>query len=147
MNVLRESLILRRGLRAATAPLAVFSLYLLFAGHNRPGGGFAGGLVAGVAIALAWATDGPDGTRRIVSIRSSALMGTGLLLAVVTGFAGFLWGGSFLESAVWDLTLPLFGEVKVVSAIGFDIGVYLVVVGVATGLIRALGEGSGEAPS
>ncbi len=147
MTVLRESIILRRGLRVATAPLAVFSLYLLFAGHNRPGGGFAGGLVAGVAIALAWATEGEAGTRRLVAVRSTVLLGAGLAVALVTGFAGLVWGGAFLESAVWDLSLPLFGDVKLVSAIGFDIGVYLVVVGVATGLIRSLGAGSGEGPA
>ena len=144
MSGLRDSLILRRGLRMATAPLAVFSLYLLFAGHNRPGGGFAGGLVAGVAIALAWATDGEVGTRRLVGVRGTALIGIGLVIAVATGFAGLVWGGSFLESAVWDLSLPPFGDVKLVTAIGFDIGVYLVVIGVATGLIRSLGAGSGE---
>ena len=147
MTVLRESLILRRGVAMATAPLVAFSLYLLFAGHNQPGGGFAGGLVAGVAVALAWATDGEAGTRRLVAVRGTALLGIGLLVAVATGFAGFVWGGSFLESAVWDLSLPIFGDVKVVSAIGFDIGVYLVVVGVATGLIRSLGAGSGEGPA
>lgn len=147
MTQLRDSIILRKGLRMATAPLAVFSLYLLFAGHNQPGGGFAGGLVAGVAIALAWATDGEEGTRRIVQMRATQLIGIGLLVATATGFGGFVWADAYLESAVWDLTLPLFGEVKLVSAVFFDIGVYLVVVGVSAGLVRSLGAGSGEEPA
>ena len=73
----RPSPILERGIVAAAGPLLVFSVYLLFAGHNQPGGGFAGGLVAGAAVVLAWSAGGPETVRRIIPVRPSALLGGG----------------------------------------------------------------------
>ena len=140
----RTSPILEHGIVSAAGPLLVFSLYLLFAGHNQPGGGFAGGLVAGVVVALAWSAGGTQTVWRILPIRSSALLGAGLTLASLTGFASLLAGGGFLESAYLEVTVPLFGDVKAVSALAFDAGVYLVVVAMSLGLVRALGEESGE---
>ncbi len=144
MNTLRDSLILRWGMQAAIGPLFVFSVYLLFAGHNRPGGGFAGGLVAGIAISLAWAPGGRDLVDRLLPARGAKLMGVGLVVAVATGFGGYLWADAFLASADWTLELAVFGEVKVVTALFFDVGVYLVVVGMAAALLRAVG--SDESP-
>ena len=147
MNALRDSVILRRGLAAGIGPLAVFSLYLLFAGHNQPGGGFAGGLVAGVAVALAWATGGSAATRQLIRVPAGTLIGAGLALATAVGFLGSLITGDFLGSAVWEFSLPVFGDVKVVSSVAFDIGVYLVVVGMAAGMVGAVGtEAAEDAP-
>ncbi len=134
------SAILARGIVAATGPLLVFSLFLLFAGHNQPGGGFAGGLVAGVTVMLAWSAGGPDTVRRIIPVRSSALLGAGLVIATVTGFWPLLAGLEFLESGYVEISIPLIGDLKLVSALAFDIGVYLVVLGMSLGLVRALGE-------
>ena len=135
-----RSTILEAGVIAVSGPLLAFSVYLLFAGHNQPGGGFAGGLVAGVAVLLAWAAGGPDTVRRVVPVRSTELMGLGLIVAVVTGFASFLPGLEFLESGYAEFTVPGVGAVKIVSALFFDIGVYLDVIGVVLGLIKALGQ-------
>ena len=136
----RPSPILEYGVLAAGSPLLVFSVYLLFAGHNQPGGGFAGGLVAGVAVVLAWSTGGLDMVRRIIPIRSSALLGLGIVISATTGFASLAIGLGYLESGYLELTIPLIGKVKAVSALAFDVGVYLVVVGMSLGLVRALGE-------
>lgn len=127
----------------AAGPILVFSLYLLFAGHNQPGGGFAGGLVAGIVVVMAWIVGGNETVRRILPVRSSGLLGAGLLLAAGTGFASLLAGGGFLESASTTLEIPLVGSVKAVSVLVFDIGVYLVVVGMSLGLVSALGEEGG----
>ena len=136
----RPSVILEAGVIAVSGPLLVFSAYLLFAGHNQPGGGFAGGLVAGVAVLLVWAAGGTATVRRVLPVRSTLLMGLGLLTAAVTGFASLVPGLAFLESGYVEYSLPIVGKVKVVSALLFDIGVYLVVVGMALALVRALGE-------
>ena len=136
----RPSPILEAGVIAVAGPMLVFSMYLLFAGHNQPGGGFAAGLVAGVTVLLVWAAGGTDTVRRVLPLRSTLLMGLGLLVAALTGFAALLSGLSFLESGYIEFTLPVVGKAKIVSALFFDIGVYLVVVGMALGLIRALGE-------
>jgi multicomponent Na+:H+ antiporter subunit A len=136
----RQSAILDAGITVAAGPILAFSLYLLAAGHNQPGGGFAGGLVAGVAVLLAWAGGGTDLVQRIVPLRSSALMGAGLLVATVTALASLGFGLDFLESGFIEFSIPLIGKVKLVSAVLFDIGVYLSVVGMSLGLVTALGE-------
>jgi multicomponent Na+:H+ antiporter subunit A len=140
MKTTRRSPILEAGVTTLAGPLLVFSLYLLFAGHNQPGGGFAGGLVAGVAVLLTWTAGGTATVRQVLPFRATVLMGAGLVVAAGVGFAALLPGLGFLESGYIKASLPLFGEVKVVSALFFDIGVYLVVVGMALGLVRALGE-------
>ncbi len=136
----RTSPILEAGIVTVSGPLLAFSLYLLLAGHNQPGGGFAGGLVAGTTVLLAWSAGGPQVVRRVLPVRSTVLMGAGLILAVLVGFAAALPGLSFLESGYLELSVPLVGQVKLVSALLFDIGVYLVIVGISLGLIRSLGE-------
>lgn len=136
----RPSAILDAGITVASGPILVFSIFLLAAGHNQPGGGFAGGLVAGVAILLAWAGGGTQLVRRIVPLRSSALMGAGLLISTVTALAPLLLGLGFLESGYVEFEVPAVGDVKLVSAVLFDIGVYLLVVGMSLALVRALGE-------
>jgi multicomponent Na+:H+ antiporter subunit A len=136
----RPSPILQRGIVAAAGPILAFSIYMLFAGHNQPGGGFAGGLVAGVLVVLVWAAGGSETVQRVLPIRSTVLMGAGLVIAASTGFASLLAGGAYLESAYVEITLPVVGEVKLVSALAFDIGVYLTVLGMSLGLVRALGE-------
>jgi multicomponent Na+:H+ antiporter subunit A len=136
----RPSPILDAGMAIAAGPVLVFSLYLLFAGHNQPGGGFAGGLVAGVVVVMAWIVGGTETVRRILPVRSSVLLGAGLLLAAGTGFAALAAGGDFLESASATAELPLVGSIKAVTVLAFDVGVYLVVLGMSLGLVRALGE-------
>jgi multicomponent Na+:H+ antiporter subunit A len=119
--------------------MLVFSLYLLFAGHNQPGGGFAGGLVAGVGVLLAWAAGGTPQVRRLVPFRATVLFGLGLVLATLSAFVPLALGAGFGESAIVEFTLPPFGDVKFVSVLVFDMGVYLVVLGMSLGLIRSLG--------
>lgn len=131
----RPSIILERGLAVASPALGVYSVFLLFSGHNRPGGGFAGGLVAGVVIVLGWLAD-----RRAPSIDGSALMGWGLAIGAISGFVSMAVGGTFLEAGVASFQLPVFGSVKVPSVLAFDIGVFLVVVGMVRTIVDALSE-------
>jgi multicomponent Na+:H+ antiporter subunit A len=145
MRVRRPSPILEAGIVTVSGPLLVFSLYLLFGGHNQPGGGFAGGLVAGVTILLVWSAGGLETVARVLPVRSTALMGAGLIIAVAVGFAAAVPGLAFLESGYIELSLPIIGKVKLVSALVFDVGVYLVIVGMTLALIRSLGdEGSAQ---
>ena len=136
----RPSAILEAGVIATSGPLLAFSFYLLFAGHNQPGGGFAGGLVAGVTILLVWSAGGLKTVRRVIPIRASVLLGLGITTAAITGFGSLLPGLAFLESGFVEWSIPVLGKVKLVSALFFDVGVYLVVIGMALGLVRALSE-------
>lgn len=134
----RPSPILSRGVAVIGPLLLVFSAYLLLAGHNQPGGGFAAGLVAAAWLVLRWLADSTTRSANALPWHPSALIGVGLALAVLTGFAGFLWSDAFLASQVWDLDLALIGDVKVVSALVFDAGVAAVVVGSVAAAIKGL---------
>jgi multicomponent Na+:H+ antiporter subunit A len=137
------SLILDTVTRGAVAPVMVFSLYLLFVGHNAPGGGFVGGLTAGIALVLLYVSGGVDRVRGVAGMRFETVLGAGLLLAAVTGLGSLFLGEPFQSSAILEEDLFLLGEVKLVTVLFFDIGVYLIVVGLALALLTTLG-GSGD---
>jgi multicomponent Na+:H+ antiporter subunit A len=118
------------------------SVYLLVAGHNHPGGGFVGGLVAGAAVALRYLSGGLDDVRRMVRAKPWSILGGGVLLAAVTATAPLLLGHPVLTNATWDVELPLLGEVTATSALFFDTGVYLVVVGLVFMVFEAFGGDS-----
>lgn len=141
----RRSVILDVAIRAELHTLLLLSLYFLFAGHNRPGGGFAGGLVASAGLCLLYVSGGPPSIER-VPLSPPVVLGSGMLLAVVVGLVPLVLGGQFLQSAVLEVTLPLFGTVKAGSVLLFDAGVYLVVVGVALMLLHQLGAADEPAP-
>jgi len=135
-----NSLILTTSTRALFHTILLFSLFLLFAGHNDPGGGFVGGLVAGAALVLRAIAHGADDVTRTARVRPETLLGAGLLLAVGTGAGALVLGGDVLESGSVEVAVPLLGTVKVVSVLFFDIGVYLVVVGLVLALVVNLGR-------
>lgn len=134
------SLILDTVTRASFHTIWVFSLYLLFAGHNAPGGGFVGGLVGGAALVLRYAGRGPAAVLTAVRVPPEALLGVGLLLAGATGAWSWLAGAQFLESAHLEFDLPVLGHLAASTALSFDIGVYLVVVGLVLTLLVTLGS-------
>jgi multicomponent Na+:H+ antiporter subunit A len=117
----------------------LFSVFLLFAGHNAPGGGFVGGLVAGAAFVLRYVEGGSEEVEDAAPLPGTVLMGIGLTVAVATGAAGWLGDGEFLSSGKLQWEVPLLGVVKTTSALAFDIGVYLVVVGLVVSVLTTLG--------
>ncbi|MDQ0031641.1 Na+/H+ antiporter subunit A [Arthrobacter bambusae] len=119
--------------------MIVFSVYLLLAGHNLPGGGFAGGLTAGLALTIRYLAGGRFELREAAPISAGMLLGTGLATAAAAGFVPLLLGGQVFQSAIIEFWLPLFGDIKFVTSTVFDIGVYLVVVGLALDVLRSLG--------
>jgi multicomponent Na+:H+ antiporter subunit B len=113
----------------------VFSVYLLLRGHNVPGGGFIGGLVLASALVLRAMVD-PARAPRIDLI---ALSGIGLLTAVISAMLPWLTGVTFF-SGLWggEIWLPVIGKLKFGTPLMFDIGVFLVVTGVAAKLLLVL---------
>lgn len=120
------------------------SLWLLFAGHNQPGGGFVGGLLAGSAIALRYVAGGIDDVRALSRFRPWTILGAGLLLAAVTATIPLLAGESVLEVGFVSLDLAVIGTVNMSSALIFDTGVYIAVVGMVLMVFEAFGERSAE---
>jgi len=118
------------------------SLYVAFKGHNAPGGGFAGGLIAGAAFLMRSLAGDQPPLARTRAVRPTTIVGAGLALAVLTGIAPLVAGRSFLESSIHRLDLPLVGPVKLVTSAAFDVGVYLVVLGVVLSVLENLGPGA-----
>lgn len=119
--------------------IVMFSLFLLFSGHNAPGGGFSGGLVAGLALAVRYLAGGRYELEEAAPIGAGTVLGVGLAVSVGAAVAALLTGGDVLESAKVDLWLPVIGEFYLVTSLFFDIGVYLVVVGLVLDVLRSLG--------
>lgn len=120
--------------------VALASVYLLVAGHNRPGGGFVGGLVASAGIAVRYITGGIGSVRRLVRLRPWTILGAGVLIATVTAAVPVLAGRPVLDSAKWTGDLPGLGSVTLSSVLAFDLGVYLVVVGLTLMVFEAFGD-------
>jgi multicomponent Na+:H+ antiporter subunit A len=116
------------------------SLWLLFAGHNQPGGGFVGGLLAGAAITLRYVAGGVDEVRRHSRFRPWTVLGAGLALAAATATAPLLLGRSVLEVGFVAVHVPALGKVAMSSALAFDAGVYLAVVGMVLMVFEAFGD-------
>jgi multicomponent Na+:H+ antiporter subunit A len=135
---LRNSPILERGAGIINPLLLVFAAYLLFAGHNQPGGGFAAGLVASGAVVILWLARGAHGVRRVLRAHPTVIIGLGLFVAGLTGLGGFLWADSFLASSSATFDLGPLGELKAVTPLLFDSGVALTVLGSVAAAIKGL---------
>jgi len=120
-------------------PMVLFALFLLFSGHNAPGGGFAAGLVAGLALAVRYLAGGRYELGEAAPVHPGLVLGTGLFLSAGVGLVALLAGGAALESVIVDLHLPVLGEVHLVTSLFFDIGVFLVVIGLVIDILRTFG--------
>lgn len=139
----RRSVILDVCVRAEVHTLLLVSLYFLFAGHNQPGGGFSGGLIASCAFCLRYVAGGERSVARMLPSPPPVILGLGLLLAVGTGLTPLVLGDQLFESALVDVDLPWIGTVKTGSVLVFDTGVYLVVVGMTLLLLEQFGSADG----
>ena len=126
--------------RALFPVILLVSLYITFRGHNAPGGGFAGEGSSPASPSPTWfLAGGSPRLRRGRSLPTSGLVGVGLLLAVGTGLVPLLFGSEFLDGSIAHQEVPIIGEVELVSAAAFDIGVYLLVIGVVLSFLTHLG--------
>lgn len=125
-----RSLILRITTRLLVPILLLFSIFMLLRGHNLPGGGFVGGLVAGSAFVLYALAVGVDGAREVLRVEPRTLLGTGMAFAVGAGILALVTGHAFLQSLWLKVPLPGLDEpLKLGSTLIFDIGVMFAVVG------------------
>ncbi len=134
-----RSILLEVVVRLIFHAVIVISVYVLLVGHNAPGGGFAGGLVAGMALVARYLAGGREELGAAAPLDAGRLLGVGLALAIGTALAPLFFGADALTSTLFDLDLGVFGELKVVTSTFFDIGVYLVVIGLVLDVLRSLG--------
>ncbi|MDF2180956.1 monovalent cation/H+ antiporter subunit A [Neptuniibacter sp. CAU 1671] len=125
----------------ALLPLALLvSAYIFLRGHNLPGGGFIAGLVTAVAIILQYIANGVQFMKERAGINYQALIGSGLLIATLTGLGSWLFGRPFLTSWFDYFSWPLVGKFELASALLFDLGVYLTVIGATLLILANLGK-------
>jgi multisubunit Na+/H+ antiporter MnhB subunit len=141
----KPSIIVDVSVRVVFRAVLVASVYLLFAGHNQPGGGFVGGLVAGVAIALRYVSGGIDEVRGVARLRAWTILGAGLLVSGTTAIIPVALGEPVMTSGYVSFDVPLLGQVSLTSVLPFDIGVYLVVIGLVLMVFEAFGDDEREA--
>jgi len=135
-----DSAILRLASDTIAPVLLLVAIWLLLRGHDAVGGGFIGGLAAGAAIVLVYLTRGHRRLWESRWFRTLPLVGLGLTVAVAYGLSGLATDGSFLAGGKWRLP----GGVQLAHSIVFDVGVFLVVVGLVVSILRHLGQGFAE---
>jgi multicomponent K+:H+ antiporter subunit A len=129
-------------MRGIFAAIAVFSLFLLFRGHDLPGGGFAAGIALAIAFILQYMAGGTQWFEERITLRPVRLMGIGLAVTAATGAGAWWFAHPFLTSHVAHPDVPFLGELHLPSAFLFDIGVFVLVVGATALVLIALAHQS-----
>lgn len=133
-----NSLILRTLAPSITFLMIVFSVFITLRGHNAPGGGFIGGLLAASGIALYALAFGVEPTRRLLRLHPLSIAAAGLVLAAVSGLVSALYGVPYMTGLWFDI------GIDVSTVMSFDLGVYLVVSGAFSSILLALQEKEDE---
>ncbi|MTD31807.1 Na(+)/H(+) antiporter subunit B [Planomicrobium sp. YIM 101495] len=135
-----NDVMLQTATKVVTFIILVFAIHIFFAGHYTPGGGFVGGLLTASAVVLLMLAFDIRTVKSILPINYVTMTAIGLILALGTAAASIVFDVPFFTHAYDYFTLPLFGETSLHSAMLFDAGVYLVVVGVTITIIQTIGE-------
>ena len=133
-NVILETIV-----QKAVYLVILVSIFLFFAGHNFPGGGFVGGLMSAAALVLMYVAFGSKFLEK-VNFDYRIVIALGVLLSTISGMSGMLFEYPFLTQFDEWVTLPFFGAVHLASAVVFDLGIYLCVVGGVMVIITGIGE-------
>jgi multicomponent Na+:H+ antiporter subunit B len=134
------SLILSTAARYLLPLLLLFSLFILIRGHNEPGGGFIGGLIAAAAFSLNAIAFDARSTRRTLRVDPRMLIPTGLSIALVSGMISVFFGEPFMTGKWFRVFIPGLEQLDIGTPLVFDCGVYLLVLGVALTMILTLAE-------
>lgn len=135
-----RSLLLETATRLLYPSMLLVSVYLLVVGLQSPGGGFAAGLVLGMALLLRRLAGGPRELGTAVAVPPGILLGTGLTVVAGYSLAGIVLSGTFLKSTVLTVHPPLLGAFEVPTSLVFELGMVLIVVGLVLDVLRTLGE-------
>lgn len=135
-----NDVILRTVTRIIVFIILTLGVYLFLSGHNKPGGGFIGGLVLGSAIVLLYLTNDIETIRKSLPFDFKIVAAIGVMLALLTGFGSFLFGAPFLSQSFGYFELPIFGKTELTTVTIFEAGVALAVVGVVVTIIISISE-------
>lgn len=135
-----NNVILQTVTRVAVFIIFTFSIYLFMSGHHQPGGGFIGGLSTAAAIVLLYLSFGIEKVRENIPVDFKKLAAVGVFIAVGTGLVSIVYGQPFLTQTFGHVHLPIFGDTELASAMVFDTGVALAVIGTAVNIILSISE-------
>jgi multicomponent K+:H+ antiporter subunit A len=122
-------------------PLALLvSFYIFLRGHNMPGGGFIAGLITSVAIIQQYIAHGVDWVKPRIKVDYQNLIALGVLIAALTGVGSWFFGRPFMTTWFDYFDIPYIGEIELASALIFDLGVYLTVIGATLLILANLGK-------
>jgi multicomponent Na+:H+ antiporter subunit A len=134
-----RSVLLEVLVRLLFHPAILVSIYFLFVGHNEPGGGFAGGLLAGLALVARYLAGGRYELAEAIPIDAGKILGAGVALAAGCALVSLFFGAETLTSAYVEADVLILGTLSFGTSTIFDFGVYLVVVGLVLDILRSLG--------
>jgi multicomponent Na+:H+ antiporter subunit A len=137
--VLQRSLQLEVVARLTYHTILLVSLYLLFHGENGLGGGFVAGLLAGLGLTMRYLAGGRYELAAAAPVDAGVLLGVGMAVSAGTALLGYAWGDSVLAPGHFTVHLPVTGELTVYSSLLFDIGVYVLVIGLVLDILRSFG--------
>jgi multicomponent K+:H+ antiporter subunit A len=121
-------------------PLALLvSAYIFLRGHNLPGGGFIAGLITSVALILQYVSSGVVWMQQRLGWNYRSMAALGVVIAALTGLGSFVWGYPFLTSSFTHVHWPVVGDFELATAMIFDLGVYITVVGATLLILAQLG--------
>lgn len=135
-----NDVILRTVTKLAVFIILTFAINLFVSGHHRPGGGFIGGLAFVTAIVLLFLIYGTEKVRNNMPVDYKIVAAIGVLVSVFTGIGGMIPGAPFLNQVFGFVNLPIFGETELATAVLFDVGVALAVIGTSLTIIISIGD-------
>src|SRR5699024_7364434 len=116
------------------------ALYLFFAGHDAPGGGFIAGLVLASAFVLSLLSYDIHSMRHGMPVDFKLVAATGALIVLISGFATILFGRDFLYQTIISFDIPIYGDITISTVTFFELGVALTVLGVVMTIILSISE-------
>ncbi len=135
---MQRSILLPLATRYLMPLLLVFSIFLLIRGHNEVGGGFVGGLVASSALMLYGIAVSPEALRKLLPVSPERMVASGLFVALISGLFAVFAGKPFMTGLWFETEIPVIG--KVGTPLLFDVGVYLLVVGIVVWILLTFAE-------
>jgi multicomponent Na+:H+ antiporter subunit B len=135
-----NDVILHSVTKVAVVIILTFSIDLFYAGHHNPGGGFIGGLGIASGLTLLFLAFDIETISKNVPVDFKVVSAVGVLIAILTGLGGVFFDAPFLSQAFAYFDLPIFGKTELATAVIFDIGVALAVIGTAVTIILSISE-------
>lgn len=135
-----NDVIIRTVSKVAVIIIFTFAINLFVSGHHYPGGGFIGGLAFSSGIVLLFLTYDIESVRKNMPVDFKILAAVGVLIAVLTGAGSFLFDAPFLTQTFGYFDIPIFGETELATAVLFDVGVALAVIGTSLTIIMSIGD-------